>query len=73
MILKYTVQHAQPVATQREVEVDGQSGTFTVNKIVVELVPVNDDGTIKLELPLGSDVVAEGTVIDVDFGGLLNG
>ena len=73
MILKYTVLHAQLVATQRETVVDGYPATLTITKNVVELLPVDGEGTIKLELPADAQVVPEGTVIDVDFGVLSNG
>lgn len=50
--LKYRVLNSSVAPQQREVEVDGQTGVLTVNRLLVDLLPVDHtSGSIRVDLP----------------------
>lgn len=59
--LKYRVENATVGNVQRKVEVDGQTGLFTVARLMVELVPIDHDGgVIRLDLAHDTEGYPEG-------------
>jgi hypothetical protein len=66
--LKYRVENATVGNQERKIEVDGQVGIFTVQRLTVELVPLeHEGGIIKLDLPHNTEGYPEGADISVTF------
>ena len=67
--LKYTVENSQVANKQRPVEIDGEVGTMTSNRLLVDLLPVgHNGGTLQLDLPPETEGFSEGTEITVNIG-----
>jgi hypothetical protein len=68
--LVYKVENSQVLTRQRVIEIDGEQGTLSTTRLVVELVPVgHNGGTITLDLAADTEGYDEGAEINVQFGG----
>ncbi|AYJ87683.1 hypothetical protein D3Y57_19315 [Sphingomonas paeninsulae] len=68
MKVLYNVLNAQLVQTSKQIEFEGQSATLTVERMVVEALPLDGvSGTLTLNLP-SDTIVAEGDTITVLVG-----
>ena len=68
MKLNYRVLHVQTTDVQMEVVVNGQTGTFTTKRCIIELLPEgHEGGVIQINLDPETTEFVEDTICSVDF------
>ena len=67
--LSYIVENAQVTTRERAIEIDGETGTLSTRRLVVELLPDGHaGGTLTLDLPPETEGFDEGDQVSVTIG-----
>jgi hypothetical protein len=66
--LKYKIENSGVVTRERAIEIDGETGTLSVTRLVVEMLPEgHNGGTLMIDLPPETAGYDEGAIVSISF------